>query len=117
EAALSRMVDEGGVVEDVDVAGAQGPHAEVVLLAVALAEAGLVEGADRVEHLALHVETDAHPGGDAGILAPGALLDHAAEAVRVEPGGKRVGGEGPGQRAERGVVRERGGGGHGGRRV
>jgi hypothetical protein len=110
---LPGVVHEGGVVEDVDVAGAQRPHAEVVLLAVAQAEGRLVEGADGVQDLALDVEADPHSRRDPRILVPRALLHDAPEAVHVEARGHGIGREGTGQRDERRVVREGSDGGDG----
>ena len=71
EAPLAGVVDEGGVVEDVEEPRLQGAEAELALLAIAEPEALLVEQPQPVERLPLDVEADADAGGQARAL-PGA---------------------------------------------
>ncbi len=91
EAALARVVDEGGVVEDVDEARLQSPEAEFALLAVAQAEARLVEQAQRVERLPLDVEADARrPWAGAGRSRVDTRSTRAAKPSSVQPAGRAL---------------------------
>ncbi len=89
------------------ITGLERPHRPLALLAVAEAEARLVEEAHLVERLPLDVETDADPGRQARVGAARPLLDPPPERLDAPAGGESVGREEAGERADRGAVRER----------
>ncbi len=107
EAAVPGVVDERGIVGHVQPAAPEGAEAEVVLLAIAEAEALFVEETDVIEEGAADVETDADAGRQPRIAARRDAFDERAERKSVVPGGQEVLLEGARHGTERGVVRQR----------
>ena len=114
EAALARVKDEGGVVEDVDEACLERAEAEVVLLSVAQAESG-PRRRDRAASstFLLMYKHKPTPVGRRGYSASRDALDEGGERVEAVARGNRVDLERPRQRHERRVVGEGRGRGHG----
>src|SRR5204862_200630 len=78
EAAVAGVVDERGVVGNVQPAAIERAQAELVLFAVAIREALRVEEADVIEQRTADVETEADTGRNARVAAH----RHALDALR-----------------------------------
>ena len=105
KARLADVIHEGVAGQHVLPAGGLGAHAEVVLLAVAPSERGLVEGTDRIETVAADVHAEADGGGHLDLPAAVGGVTGGVDRVQRHAGRQFS----PGERrptADRGVVRE-----------
>jgi hypothetical protein len=107
EAAVAGVLDECGIVGEVQPAAGERAEAEIVFLAVAEGEAGLVEESEVVEEYAPDVEADADAGREARTAPLRDALHEGRERVDVAAGRQQVLLETARHRAERGVVRQR----------